>query len=79
MDLRSIVLLEGSLHVKSADERVILSTLKDVALNIATLPNEFLHGLQAGVAEELRAREQCALSLTNEYWMNNEKMFVEKT
>lgn len=51
----------------------------NIKLNIATLSNETIHALHAGVAEELRAREQHALNLISEYKVNNEKMFIEKT
>lgn len=79
LDLRTIVLLEGSLSAESVDDKVIVSTLNNIGLNIATLPNEYLHVLQRGVTVELRAWEQRALNLISEYRVNNEKMFAKKT
>lgn len=57
MELQTIALLEGSLSAKSDDDKIIISTLKNIDLNIATLPNEFLHALQIRVTLELRAHE----------------------
>jgi len=58
MDLRIIALPEGSLSAESTDDKIIISTLKNISLNIAALPNEFLHALQTGVTMKFRAREQ---------------------
>lgn len=49
------MLPEGSLSVESADDKVIVSTLKNNGLNLATLPKEYLHTLQKSVTTELRA------------------------
>jgi len=57
LDLRTISLLEGSLHVESSDDRIILSTLKIIGMNIEALPNEILHVMNARVTKELKARE----------------------
>ena len=77
--LRTVMLPKGSLSVASFDDKVIVSTLKNIDRNVATLPNEYLHALQIGVTTELRVWEQCALNLISEYQVNNEKMFAEKT
>ena len=79
LGLRTIAFLDGSLRVESTNDRIILITLKNIGLNIAMLPNEILHALHAGVIEELRAWEQCAINLIREYKVNNEEMFIEKT
>lgn len=39
LDLRTITLVDGSLHAESVDDRIILSTIKNIALNIAVLFN----------------------------------------
>jgi len=67
LDLRIIALPEGSLSIESDDEKIMISTLKNIGLNIGKIPNEFLHSLKEGVIEELRAQEQRALSLIREY------------
>lgn len=79
LDLCTFSLPEESLHTELVDDQIILSTLKNIRLSIAALPNELLHALQVGVTEELRDQEQCALNLISEYWVNNEQMFTEKT
>jgi len=76
VDLQAVMLREGSLSVESTNDKVIMSTLKNIGLNLVVLPNEYLHILQIGVAVELRARGQHALSLISEYRVNNEKMFA---
>lgn len=45
VDLRAVALPEGSLSAESADDKVIVSTLKNNGLNLATLPKEYLHTL----------------------------------
>lgn len=45
MDLQEVVLLEGSLSAESTDEKVIISALNNIGLNIPVLPNEYLHAL----------------------------------
>lgn len=57
VDLRTVALLEGSLSTKLVDDKIIISTLKNIILNNAALPNEFFHVLQIGVIAKLRARE----------------------
>lgn len=79
LDLRTIPLPDGSIRAESTDNCIILNTVKDIELSILTLSNETLHSLHKGVADELRTREQCAFNLINDYKVNNEHMFVEKT
>lgn len=45
VDLRAIVLLVGSLCMESVDDKVIVSTLNNIGLNLTVLPNEYLHML----------------------------------
>lgn len=78
LDLRTITFPYGSLCVDFIDDIIILSTIKNIGLNIAALSNKTLHALHAGVADELRDQEQCALNLINEYRVKNEKMFAKK-
>jgi len=77
LDLRTILFPDGSIRVESAEDHIILITIKDLGLNIEALSNETLHALHRGVANELRPREQCGLNLISEYKVNNEQMFVE--
>jgi len=79
LELRNISLPDGSMRTESIDDHIILSTFKNIGLNIAVLYNETLHVLHMGVADELRTREQHAFNLISEYKVNNEKMFIEKT
>jgi len=65
--------------LEAAASKAIFSSLKNIGLNLATLPSEFLHTLQAGVIAEVKAWEQCGLSLISEYGVNNEQMFIEKS
>ena len=64
--------------MESIEDHIILSTIKDLWLNIVVLSNETLHALHKGVADELRTREQCTLNLISEYKVNKEQMFIEK-
>lgn len=79
VDLRTTLLPERSLSVELANDKVIVSTLKNIDLKIVALPNEYLHALQTSVKTKLRAWEQNDLSLINEYRVNNEQMFTKKT
>ena len=79
MDLWVVTLPDGALNAEAAADKAMVSTLKNVDLNLVVLPSEFLHTLQVGVIVELKAREQCALSMISEYKVNNEQIFVEKT
>jgi len=45
MDLRTVSLPEGSLSAELADHKIIISTLKNIDLNVAVLHNEFLHAV----------------------------------
>jgi len=45
VDLRTIALPEGSLSIELVNDKIIISTLKNISQNIATIPNEFLHAL----------------------------------
>jgi len=72
LDLRTITFLDGSIHTESSDDHIILSTIKNIGLNIVALSNETLHALHMGVEDELRTRKQCTLNLISEYKVNNE-------
>lgn len=76
MDLRIYVLLQQPLNTKSTEDKIIISTLNNIDLNITVLSNGFLHAPHTGVTMVLRAQEQCALSLITKYSVNNEKMFT---
>jgi len=78
VDLRVVMLPEGSLSVEPANDKVIVSTLKNISLKLVAFPNEYLHTLQTCVTTELRAQLQHTLSLVIQYWVNNEQMFAEK-
>lgn len=73
-DSRVIMLLEGALTTKIEADRLTVSTLKEVGLNLAVLPGEALHLLQDRVIVELRAREKNALQVISEQKINNVKM-----
>lgn len=45
VDLEAVVLPEGLLSMEAADDMVIMSSLKNISLNLIVLPNEYLHTL----------------------------------
>lgn len=71
LDLQAVMLPDGSLSMEEVDDKFIVSSLKNIELNLATLPNEYLHMLHASVTTEFRACEHHVLSLVSEYSMNN--------
>lgn len=54
---RAIVLPDGAMTIENEVERLTVSTLKGVGLNLEMFPREALHLLQDGVITKLRARE----------------------
>lgn len=68
----AIVLRDGALTMENEAEKLIVSALKGVGLNLATLPDEVIHLLQDGVIAELRAHEHRALQVISKEWINNE-------
>lgn len=58
-DLQAVHLPEGSLHVGVAEERESAQKLKNLSLNLVTLPPQMLHKLHQGVTNELNIWEQC--------------------
>lgn len=54
VDLKIVMLPKGSLSIELVDDKIIVSTLKNIDLNIAMLPNEYLHVLQIGIKMQLR-------------------------
>ena len=73
------MLPKGSLSAEVDNDKAIVSSLKNIRLNLTTLSNEYLHTLETGVTAELRAREQRALNIIRKYREHNEQMFIEKT
>lgn len=61
------------------EQRTVLHTVKNMGLNLASLSLESLHALHYGVMEELRIREQRALTDVSEFKVNNQQLFIEKT
>lgn len=55
IDLRVVMLLEDSLSMELVDDKVIMSNLKNIGLNLIVLPNKYLHTLQIGMTAELQA------------------------
>lgn len=47
-------------------DKAIVSAFRNVGLNLALVPSEFLHTLQVDVIEELKAQELCTLSMISE-------------
>lgn len=45
LDIWTVALLEASLKEKLANDKVVMSTLKNISFNIAALPNKYLHVL----------------------------------
>lgn len=79
LDLWVVALPDGALSTEADTDKATISNLKNIGLNLATLPSEFLHTLQAGVIAKLKAREKCALIMINKNKVNNEHIFIEKT
>lgn len=75
LDPRDVALIDGALSMETNAGK---AALRNIGLNLVTLPSEFLHTLQAGVNTELRAREQRALSMISEQKFNSEQIFIEK-
>lgn len=61
-----------------ATYKALVSTLKNIDLNLAALPSEFLHTLQEGLITKIKAWEQHTQIMISEYKVNNEQMFAEK-
>lgn len=55
LDLRLVMLPDGALTAKAEANKATIISLRNVGLNLAALPNEFLHTLQVGVIEELKS------------------------
>lgn len=55
LDLQEIALVDGALSAEVVVDKAIVSSLKNIGLNLAVLPNEFLHTLQVGVIAEVKA------------------------
>ena len=60
------------------EDRMVLNAVKYMGLNLAALSLKSLHVLHQGVLDELRIREQCALSMISVVKTNNEQIFIEK-
>lgn len=66
----TIVLLEGALVSADAMDRMTVSMMKGLGLNLATLPWEILYQLQDGIISKLRARENYAIQVLSEQKIN---------
>ena len=71
LDLRVISLPEGSIHVESHKDRIVLNTVKDMGLNLVAVLLHNLHVLHQGVPYELKIREQRVLTVISEFKVNN--------
>ena len=78
LDLRVIPLLKGFVCMELNEDHFVLSTVKDMGVNLAMMPLQTLHVLHQEVSDELRIREQHALIVISEFKVNNEHMFLEK-
>lgn len=65
--------------MESEEDSAMLHTIKDPRLNVVALLLESLHALHQGVSDELKIREQHALTIVSEFKVNNEKLFTKKT
>lgn len=57
LDLRVIPLTEGSVRAELEEDYAVLGTVKDMGVNLVTLPLPTLHALHQGVLDELRIKE----------------------
>lgn len=57
LDLRVIPLPEGSVCVESNEGHIVINIVKNISLNLATLPLQTVHALHHGVSEELQIIE----------------------
>jgi len=74
----TIMLPKGALVTENEVDRPMVSALKRVGRNMATLPQEMLYVLQDGVTVELRAREGCALQVMSEQQINIEQLSLQR-
>lgn len=72
--INTIVLLEGALVKTNEVDMPIISALKGIRINMATLPHETLYILQDGITVELRARESCTVQVLSEQKINMDKL-----
>jgi len=77
-ELRVISLLEGLFCIQIEEDCALLGMIKDIEVNLATLPLQTLHALHQGVLDKLRIREKQELIVINKVMVNNEKIFAEK-
>lgn len=68
----ALVLPDRAQTTKNEADRLTISALEGVGLNLAALPREVLHLFQDGVIAELRPSEHRALEVINEKNINNE-------
>ena len=68
----TIVLPDGALITKNEANRPMVSSLKEVGLNMVALPRETLYLLQDGVTTELWAMESRAIQVMREKHINIE-------
>ncbi len=57
----TIVLPEGALVSSNVMDEWLISMMKGLGLNLATLPREMMYQLQDGITTELRSRESCVI------------------
>lgn len=70
-DVQVFPLLEGSVRANTEEQRALLDQVRKMVLNLTAISPESLHALLQGVVEELRIREQRALSVVSEIKVNN--------
>lgn len=62
----TIVLPEGALVLSNVMDRLSISMMKGLGLNLDALPQEMLYLIQDGIMAEMWARESCAIQVLSE-------------
>lgn len=76
-ELRAVNLLDGSLHLKTIEERENEQNIKKQSLNLAVLPLQTLHELHQGVTDEIKVQVQRDILVIKEV-KKNQHMFYMK-
>jgi len=73
-----LILPEGMLVAVSGDERVLMSSMKGVGLNLDALSHETLYQLQDGIIAELRAWEDRLIQVLHEQRINMDQLKIQR-
>lgn len=72
--VNTIVFPKGALVSSNVMDRLSISMMKGLGLNLATLPQETLYLLHDGITVELWAKESCVIQVLSEQKINIENL-----